>query len=61
MTDIKLCKDCKWRTETFDCIHESAMKADYVNGLHEYYSCWAQRNSAVVKDCGPDGKFWEGK
>ena len=60
MTDVKLCKDCRWFMPTDErCGHESAFLKDYVYGKDRYYGAAIQRTSSGEKDCAPEAKFWE--
>ena len=62
----KFCKDCKWIHAGWsaqECRNPrfKMSETDYlVNGVKpRFYSCFVQRMS--IGDCGPEGKFWEGK
>lgn len=65
MSDIKLCKDCRWFSEipgaplwfisSAECTNPATMIRDYVRGDHTTSTC----ASARLYPCGPDGKLWE--
>lgn len=60
--EMRLCTDCKWCNATNTvCQRVESIRNDFVNGgkVHSIRntSCYFERNS----DCGPRGKYWEGK
>lgn len=71
MSDIKLCKDCRWfldqnpaeGTGSKDwvmilppvCEHEKSLVRDLVRGNHSRACCEAMR----IHGCGPEGTLWE--
>ena len=56
MNEIKLCMDCKYFTETSDCVCPEL--ANMVDG-DNYTNPWDQRgNNPLYAICGKEGKYW---
>ena len=74
MTDIKLCKDCKWyrkdwishilnRNHHYDMCASPNTTQNLVTGNENRFCDMlrAQRWKELDYSCGPDGRFWEAR
>ena len=60
MTDLKLCRDCRFLAGDY-CNHENTRKTDYVNGNHSYYPAQIERTFLTAIGCGPNARNFEPK
>jgi len=59
MTDLKLCKDCRWCLTGDRCGHTNALLIDYVAGKHTRFACQTERRYATERGCGPEARNFE--
>lgn len=59
MSEVKLCKDCKWFSVQANssplCNHQGATIVDYVTGGSKQMYCEPMR----IRICAPNGILWE--